>query len=226
MPARLKAFCDALEREVRVQLSPSLAPREDARAFGAQAERAVASFWGVFVNGQGGSVVPAGGARAPYDLAALVDGALLGVDVTTTDFDPERYADGGVSSVDAVLRLLAGADPARRATLILLELEHAASGSGRVVRNATALPLHVLPMSALRIENLGTGQLRLEQPLSELRDQAAWDATPSEFVVGLTALAIQHYERVASDARARITHLGAFRGQGHRDFRSWRRPRS
>lgn len=229
MPRTLssKQFCDSL-RGAALGCLPSdrrLAGREDSRAFGGQVEHLIVDRWPSICASVGWAAVPRPGRRTLYDLACRVGSTFYGVDVKTADADEERYADGGVCSVDNLLRFLVGKNAAKTGTLIVLEVTHQAI-AGRVgVREVTsviAAPIHCLPLDDVRIENLGTGQVRLDRRLSVVASEIEWERPLDEFLKGFVDKAQGHYARVAEVAKRRRDHLAAFAAGGYRDFKSVR----
>jgi hypothetical protein len=73
------------------------------------------------------------------------------------------------------------------------------------------------------LENLGTGQVRLNYTVNQVWDEIAWDRNIKEFYDLFTDLAIVHYQRVSRDAMKRITALEDFRKNGYKHFTFGRR---
>lgn len=196
----LKQFCSTLSTAVSAQLQGPLAAREDARAFGGSLQERIEEHWADLCRQQGWRAEPLPGRRTIYDIACEMDGLRVGVDVNTTDLDPGRYAD-------------------RRGVLVVLELAHQSAPNNpqqRVVKSVTAAPLHTLPLDDFRIENLGTGQVRLNRLLADMQPQ--WQRTTTEFLKDLVPLVKQHYDRVAADAQRRKAALEDFERRGCTDF--------
>lgn len=216
---KLKPFCITLQTAVTAQLRAQQSAREDARAFGASLEKRVVEHWADLCRQQGWRAEPLPGRRTIYDIACEMDGLRVGVDVNTTDLDPGRYADGGICSVDNLLRFLAGREADRRGVLVVLELAHQSAPNNpqqRVVKSVTAAPLHTLPLDDFRIENLGTGQVRLNRLVADMQPQ--WQRTTKDFLEGFVPLVKQHYDRVAADAQRRKAVLEDFERRGCTDF--------
>lgn len=214
-------LCRTLQQHVGEQFRGrgTVDAREDSWAFGAAIEASVADTWEHLCESRGYRPEPRPGAREIFDLFAIADGVRVGVDVKTRNEDPGRYSDGGVCSVDNLLRFLAGASAERRGILVLLEVAHRkAAAGGRFVSSVTAAPLHVLPVDGIRIENLGSGQLRLEGSLVSLIERADWGRTPQAFLEPFVEIARAHYERVAVDAMRRRERLDAFARNEHTGF--------
>ena len=76
----------------------------------------------------------------------------------------------------------------------------------------------LLPSDAYRIENLGTGQVRLNYTVNEVWNEIDWSRNVTDFYDMFINLAIRHYRRVSRDALNRIASLEAFRGNGYKNF--------
>lgn len=68
----------------------------------------------------------------------------------------------------------------------------------------SSAPLHALPTATYRIENLGTGQLRLNDSIHDSADSIDWERTTEAFFDAFAPLCIEPYERVKKRADARI----------------------
>ena len=68
------------------------------------------------------------------------------------------------------------------------------------------------------IENLGTGQVRLNYTINQVWDEIEWDRDMNRFYDFFTDLAIQHYQRVGRDAQKRIEAIEAFKSGGYARF--------
>ena len=84
---------------------------------------------------------------------------------------------------------------------------------------ARSVPLHCMPLDAFRIENLGTGQVRLDKTVGNASDELDWDRPVDEFLRVFADLAIAHYERVERVARERADSLAAFKETGELQLR-------
>ena len=73
-------------------------------------------------------------------------------------------------------------------------------------------------MDAYRIENLGTGQVRLNYTINQVWDEIDWDRNMKAFYDHFTELAILHYHRVGRDALKRIDAINKFRENGYEYF--------
>lgn len=190
--------------------------REDSRAFGAMLEARVADAWPEICAEIGAEVQPRPGRRTIYDLAFRRSGVLVGVDLKTTDLDAGRYSDGGICAVGNLLRFLVN----EGAVFLLAEIAHrGAPSASRRVTSVRVAPLHLMPTACLRIENLGTGQVRLDGTMRDAWADIDWDRTLEQFLAEFTTLAIQHYTRVAGVAQQRVRMLEEFRDAGFKKVR-------
>lgn len=195
-----------------VGLNQSYPTREDSRAFGAMLEQRLLDAWPTICRSLGATPLPRPGRRTIYDLAMQHDGALVGLDVKTKDLDSKAYSDGGVCSVDNLIQFLVRDG----ASLMVAEIAHQSdSRGGRIAVAAKAAPLHLLPASDFRIENLGTGQVRLNRPLHVAWADIDWDRTLPQFLDIFTDLAISHFERVGNVAAQRAAAMRSFRAGGY-----------
>lgn len=221
----LRALCEKIQAEARSVLveGAGLAAREDSRAFGASVERRILDAWPCLCAAQTWACEAQPGRRTLYDVSCRIGGVRYGVDVKTTDVDEGRYADGGVCSVDNLLRFLAGRRAEETGTLLLLEVTHGQHDTDRdrrSVRDVIAAPIHCLPRGEVRIENLGTGQVRLNRRLVEVASQIDWSRSLRDFLEEFVAIAMAHYDRVAQDAAQRRANLESFARDGYAGFSS------
>jgi hypothetical protein len=191
--------------------------REDSRAFGSMVQKEVGDEWPALCTALGVRTGSGAGSRSIYDYAFETGTCVTGFDVKTKDLDARKYSDGGVCSVANLLSFMVN----RKATLAIIEIGHAGSPHGGDLRSLDYIkvaPVHLLPVDCYRIENLGTGQLRLNYSLHQVYAEIAWDRGLDEFLEMFTDLAIRHYRRVGRDAEARARALERFRQQGFRQF--------
>ena len=213
----------AIERSVSALFTDGMDGREDSRAFGAMIERAVSDGWEIVCREASGTPLPKAGARSIFDRAMSIGGVTLGVDVKTKDLDDDRYSDGGVCAVGNLLKFMAN----DAGFLIVLEIGHKRDQAGparRRVDYVHAAPFHLLPLDAYRIENLGTGQVRLNSSIADAWSRMEWKRPVDDFYEAFLDLADRHYARVAEDAKHRSDDLAAFKARGFKDF-SFSRPR-
>lgn len=221
----LRAVSDQVESklsELFEELRSGIPEREDARAFGAMVEKRITDNWENICSDLGYSALERPGRRTIFDFAFMDEGRTVGIDVKTKDLDATRYSDGGICAVGNLLKFLANDN----GVFLIAEFGHkpsAGGGTRRDIEYIRVAPFILLPRNAYRIENLGTGQVRLNATLNEVWDEIAWERDLAEFYDLFMDLAIQHYRRVSSDAMNRIESMEAFRKNGYQQFTFARR---
>ena len=194
-----------------------LTAREDSRAFGAMIEKRITDNWTAICHNLHSEPVPNPGRRTIYDFASLHLGQFYGFDVKTKDLDKSKYSDGGVCAVGNLLKFLAN----DKATFVVVEFGHTSAKENKSLRDIEyirAAPFHLLPSDILRIENLGTGQVRLNYSINQVYEEVSWDRPLESFFDIFVDLAIRHYERVGRDAQSRIQAMRKFRDNGYTSF--------
>jgi len=210
---RIEGKLSALFEELRSGISA----REDSRAFGAMIEKRIADNWERICGELGYTPVARPGRRTIFDFAFHEAGSLVGIDVKTKDLDSARYSDGGICAVGNLLKFLAN----DKGVFLLAEFGHNKSSERSETRDVEYIrvaPFIMLPQNAYRIENLGTGQLRLNYTVNQVWDEIAWDREIDAFYDMFVDLAIQHYQRVSRDAVRRTAALEEFRKNGYKRF--------
>ncbi len=218
MSGKLEDKLGDLFEEIRSGISA----REDSRAFGAMIEKRISDNWDSICKGLGYTAVARPGRRTIFDFAFQEAERLVGIDVKTKDLDSTKYSDGGICAVGNLLKFLAN----DKGVFLLAEFGHnksAEQSDKRDIEYIRVAPFIMLPQNAYRIENLGTGQLRLNYTVNQVWDEIAWDRDIKEFYDLFVDLAIQHYQRVSRDALKRIAALEEFRKNGYKHFTFARR---
>ena len=194
-----------------------LPEREDSRAFGAMIEERIMETWTQVCENAGFLPLPRPGRRTIYDLA-LADGSqVVGVDIKTKDLDVGIYSDGGICSVANLLSFLS----TKQGIFLIAEFGHkATTRRRRRIEYIRVAPLAMLPQDVYRIENLGTGQIRLDPTIHEVWDEIDWDRSLNEFYENFVEKAIAHYQRVTAKADQRIAYLKEFQRNGYTRFNS------
>lgn len=206
----LYELCRELDERFAEVAAPGLEAQPDSRAVGAYAEKAVLDQWDAICKGLAVDPLQPPGRRTIYDAAFTLDRTLVGIDVRTKDLDETRYADGGVCSVGNLLKLLTR----DVGVLIVAELGYR-DLEGRIdFVYARSAPLHCMPFDAFRIENLGTGQVRLDKSVGDSENAIDWNRSVDAFVRDFADLAIAHYGRVERVARSRAEALEVFKRTG------------
>ena len=215
-----RAVSEQVEKKISdlfEELRSGISEREDSRAFGAMVEKRIADNWQVLCSDLGYSPLDRPGRRTIFDFAFLKEDRIVGIDVKTKDLDSKRYSDGGICSVGNLLKYLANDN----GVFLIAEFGHnkiSDKTGRREIEYIHVAPFIMLPQNAYRIENLGTGQVRLNYTLNQIWDEIAWDRKVTEFYDLFVDLAITHYRRVSRDAGNRIKALERFRQDGYRNF--------
>lgn len=200
------------------ELRSGISAREDSRAFGAMIEKRITENWPRICTELGYEPVEIPGRRTIFDFACRVDGKLFGFDVKTKDLDTTRYSDGGVCAVGNLLKYMAN----DKGIFVIVEFGHNKSGVDGTTRDIEYIrvaPFHSLPQDTYRIENLGTGQVRLNYTINQVWDEIDWSRSCSDFFEIFCDLAISHYKRVKADAERRIRSIIAFKDSNYEHFR-------
>ena len=157
------------------------------------------------------------GRRTIFDCAYTDSKLTYGLDVKTKDLDSSAYSDGGICAVGNLLKFLANDN----GVFLIVEVGHSASSSKTTSRDIEYIhvaPFSCLPPESYRIENLGTGQVRLNHTVNEVYEKIEWNRTNEKFFDIFTELAISHYERVGRDATKRIDSINVFKKNGYTGF--------
>lgn len=216
----IRQYIDALSEQLDnlfADLRSGISAREDSRAFGAMIEKRITDHWKDICGFVGAEFIANPGRRTIYDFAARHNGIFFGFDVKTKDLDRNKYSDGGVCAVGNLLKFLAN----DRAVFVVVEFGHSRAKDSSRLRDLEYIriaPFHLLPDGAYRIENLGTGQVRLNYTINQISEEIEWERTIEDFFDIFVDLAMKHYERVGRDAQARIDAMRRFRDGGYEFF--------
>lgn len=192
------------------ELRSGIAAREDSRAFGAMVEHRIKQNWGDICSRYGFVPLELPGRRTIFDFGFKIEESIIGIDVKTKDLDSTKYSDGGICAVGNLLKFLAN----DRGQFVIAEFGHNQSGANAEARDLEYIrvaPFTALPVNAYRIENLGTGQVRLNYTINQVWEEIEWDRDMNRFYDYFTDLAIKHYQRVGRDAQSRILAIEAFK---------------
>lgn len=220
MGRSLKAQCETLEDKIKLQFVDYLSgvsAREDSRAFGAMVERRITSNWVQICEATKVQPLEIPGRRTIFDCAYEENGLIYGLDVKTKDLDSTSYSDGGICAVGNLLKFLAN----DHGVFLIVEVGHNASSEDSAARDIEYIhvaPFSCLPANAYRIENLGTGQVRLNYSVNQVHDEIDWKRSDHDFFDIFTDLAISHYERVGRDAKKRIDSINRFKTNDYKEF--------
>jgi hypothetical protein len=216
----LRDISQKLESELGTlfeELRSGIAAREDSRAFGAMIEHRIKQNWEAICSRGGFVPVELPGRRTIFDFGFKIEERIVGVDVKTKDLDSTKYSDGGICAVGNLLKFLAN----DRGQFIIAEFGHNQSGASAEARDLEYIrvaPFTCLPVTAYRIENLGTGQVRLNYTINQVWQEIEWERDINRFYDFFTDLAIKHYQRVGRDAQSRIQAIEAFKSGGYTKF--------
>jgi hypothetical protein len=216
----LREISGAIEKELVTlfeELRSGMAAREDSRAFGAMVERRILDNWDAICKRCGFTPVELPGRRTIFDFGFTVENQVVGIDVKTKDLDTTKYSDGGICAVGNLLKFLAN----DKGQFIIAEFGHNQSTSMNDARDLEYIrvaPFILLPQNSYRIENLGTGQVRLNYTINQVWDEIEWDRDIKIFYDIFTDLAITHYQRVGRDAEKRIQAIERFKRSGYAKF--------
>ena len=200
------------------ELRSGISAREDSRAFGAMIEKRITENWESICKKLGYRPVNIPGRRTIFDFACVINEKFFGFDVKTKDLDKARYSDGGVCAVGNLLKFLANDS----GVFMIVEFGHNKStlkNNSRDIEYIRVAPFHTLPSDTYRIENLGTGQVRLNYTINQVWDEIDWNRSYKKFFDIFCALAITHYKRVKADAEKRIASIEQFKANGYNEFK-------
>ncbi len=200
------------------ELRSGISAREDSRALGAMIEKRITENWEKVCNNLGYKPINIPGRRTIFDFACKINDVLLGFDVKTKDLDKTRYSDGGVCAVGNLLKYLAN----DKGVFVIVEFGHHKStlkNSTRDIEYIRVAPFHTLPADIYRIENLGTGQVRLNYSVNQVWDEMDWNRSYTDFFDIFCDLAVRHYKRVKADTERRIKSIEQFRANGYGNFK-------
>lgn len=200
------------------ELRSGISAREDSRAFGAMVEKRITENWNEICAELGYEPFEIPGRRTIFDFACKIEGKLFGFDVKTKDLDTTSYSDGGVCAIGNLLKYMAN----DQGIFVIVEFGHTKSGAENDTRDIEYIrvaPFHVLPRDTYRIENLGTGQVRLNYTINQVWNEIDWGRSYHKFFEIFCELALTHYRRVKADAEKRIQSIIAFKDSNYERFR-------
>jgi hypothetical protein len=178
----------------------------DSRAFGAYVEKRIKDEWKSLCLEWGTIYRPHPGRRTIYDVSFEFRDQVVGLDIKSKDLDSTRYSDGGICAISNLLRFLVR----ENSTFLLSEFGYKIDTGDVSFAYVKTAPFQCLPFDIYRIENLGTGQIRLNYTIEEAWNKIEWDRTNEEFFKHFSQLCLAHYQRVAGDAKKRYKAIEAF----------------
>ncbi|MEW6773793.1 MAG: hypothetical protein AB1304_07325 [Bacteroidota bacterium] len=200
------------------ELHSGISEREDSRAFGAMIEKKIKDNWKNICEELNYEFIEIPGRRTIYDFACKIEGTLFGFDIKTKDLDSNRYSDGGVCAVGNLLKFMAN----DKGVFMIVEFGHTQASGKKNIRDIEYIkiaPFHTLPENCYRIENLGTGQVRLNYTINQVWEELEWKRSYHQFFDIFTNLTIIHYTRVKRDAERRIKSIEEFRKNNYQHFK-------
>ncbi|MCY4171326.1 MAG: hypothetical protein OXF08_06960 [Bacteroidetes bacterium] len=191
-PMMIREFIYKIEYEVNTLFNDytvGLKTREDSCAFGTMIEKRKLDNWETICINVLADHVKNPGRRTIYDFACRYNDIFFGFDLKTKDLDTDKYSDGGVCSIGNLMRFLAN----DRSIFVVIEFGHHEAPENKSLRELDYIkvaPFHLLPANSLRIENLGTGQVRLNDTIAQVYSEIDWEQTLDDFFDFFVELAI------------------------------------
>ncbi|MBM3404401.1 MAG: hypothetical protein FJY10_05875 [Bacteroidetes bacterium] len=204
--------------ELLEELRSGISERVDSRAFGAMIEKRITQNWDNICAKLGYDPLNVPGRRTIFDFACKIENQLFGFDVKTKDLDTTKYSDGGVCAVGNLLKYMAN----DKGIFVIAEFGHNKSGvknESRDIEYIRIAPFHCLPKDTYRIENLGTGQVRMNYTINQVWDEIEWNRSYPDFFDIFCELALTHYNRVKADADKRIQAIVEFKNNNYSHFK-------
>lgn len=215
-----RQLSESVQKEIEklfTEYQSGISERENSRAFGAFIENKIKTNWTKICSKLGYKDYPIPGRRTIFDFAFQLGGTCVGFDIKTKDLDKERYSDGGVCAVSNLLKYLAN----DKGVFVIIEFGHNLAKEGKNLRDIESIrvaPFHTFPPDTYRIENLGTGQVRMEYTLSQIWEELNWKRSYKEFFDIFCDKATKHYERVGRVAELRKNAIIEFKKNGYAHF--------
>jgi hypothetical protein len=216
-----KKISEEFEKEIESlfdELKSGISEREDSRAFGAMIEKRITANWNKICKKLSYQPIEIPGRRTIFDFACKIKNTTFGFDIKTKDLDSNKYSDGGVCAVGNLLKFLAN----DKGVFLIVEFGHTKSGIKKDIRDIEYIrvaPFHCLPENTYRIENLGTGQVRLNYTINQVWDEIEWKRSYTNFFDLFCNFALIHYKRVKADAEKRIKSIEEFKNGGYQYFK-------
>ncbi|MDR1818122.1 MAG: hypothetical protein LBR07_08170 [Puniceicoccales bacterium] len=193
-----------------------LAPREDSRSFGGFIQKQITDNLAQICAGIGCEPEKLPGKKSLFDFAFRMNGRRVGVDIKTKDADKGAFSDGGICTVENVLKFLAN----ENGIFLVAEIGHVRASTDSLLRDIKYIhvaPFIGFPFDSYRIANLGTGQIR-SSSLAVMLEKIEWERTCSEFCREFADKIEEHYKKVSRDANERLQKIKQFKENGYRNF--------
>jgi len=213
-------ICNKLEKELEnifEELMSWVTEREDSRAFWAMIEKRITSNRKNICNKLWFEAVENPWRRTIYDFACTINWIIIWFDVKTKDLDGTKYSDWWICAVWNLLKFLAN----DKWVFMVVEFWHTKTSEKSNTRDLEYIkvaPFHVLPENSYRIENLWTGQVRLNYTINQVINEVNRERSYSDFFDIFTSLCVTHYERVSRDATKRKEAIQRFRDSWYERF--------
>lgn len=203
----LRNLCNRVNTSFRTLIEESVVTEQpDSRAFGAYVEKYIKDKWVTLCAEWGTTPQPHPGRRTIYDVSFLRNGQIVGLDIKSKDLDSRRYSDGGICAISNLLRFLVR----DRAAFLLSEFGYKIEDGTVSFEYVKTAPFQCLPYDIYRIENLGTGQLRLNYTIEQAWQDIEWNRSNEQFFAQFAQLCLQHYKRVSGVANKRYKAIEEF----------------
>lgn len=207
----IRKLCESIDASFKKLITDNAINQQpDSRAFGAYVEQVIKDNWVQCTAEWGGSPHPHPGRRTIYDVSFALDRFRFGIDIKSKDLDTTRYSDGGICAVGNLLKYLS--DDAN--VFLMSEFGYEAQNGKIKFHYVRTAPLICLPLETYRIENLGTGQIRLNDSIDQIYDRIEWSRSHARFLDAFTDLCVKHYDKVEQVAAKRRTSIHAFKKSG------------
>lgn len=187
----------------------------DSRAFGAYVEKLIKDEWESLCLAWGTTYRAHPGRRTIYDISFEDRNQIVGIDIKSKDLDSTRYSDGGICAISNLLRFLVREEGA----FLLSEFGYKIDDGDVSFTYVKTAPFQCLPFDMYRIENLGTGQIRLNYTIEKAWTKIEWGRTNEKFFKHFSQLCLTHYQRVAGDANKRYKSIEAFINSGFTEIK-------
>jgi hypothetical protein len=206
-------LCERLESDFTTKLKSSDMPRyPDSRGVGGAIQAELLEGWDELCKGWGATPEPEPGPKTMYDAAFTLSNVFVGVDFSAKKSAEGGYSDGGICSVADLLRFYI-----RTTGLFLVaQVRYSQTESNTTADSVRVAPLHALPMANFSIANLGTGQIRLSDPLDET--EVDWGRSKETFLREFASIAKQFYADVGAQASRRAESVQAMVDSGFKSI--------
>lgn len=203
----MKELCNRIDKSF-TELIKYLVVEElpDSRSVGGKIEHYVQYNWQKFCGSWNVKKNELPGARSLYDISFNKDNDFFGINIKTKNLESDKYSDGGIGAVSNLLRFYTK----ESGVFLITEFGYKLIKNNYEFSYVRTVPFHSLPLDTYRIENLGTGQIRLNKSIKEIYDNIDWNRSITEFYDHFSILAMNHYDKVANKANDRKKAIKSF----------------